>query len=86
MIHKIYTVYDTKAEAFLPPFFMHKEGMALRIFQECLENEEHQFGKHPEDYTLFYAGEFDDNLGTITQEKLESVAPGITLVKPEENK
>ncbi|AXL14758.1 nonstructural protein [Microviridae sp.] len=85
MIHKIYTIYDSKAEAYLPPFFMHQQGMALRTFTDCVNDPNHAFGKHPEDYTLFNAGIFDDDLGTITQDKLESVANGLTLVQQEEN-
>ena len=86
MIHKIYTIFDSKAEAFLPPFFFHQQGMALRIFTDCCNDPEHAFGKHPEDYTLFYAGKFDDDLGSIDQDKLESIAVGISLVKNEETK
>lgn len=59
-MQKLYTVYDEKAEAFLPPFFVPAHGIALRAFQDCVNSKDHQFGKHPADYTLFYLGDWDD--------------------------
>ena len=56
MKHNIFSVYDEKAQAFLPPFFLPEVGMATRIFGDCVNSDEHQFGKHPTDYTLFHLG------------------------------
>ena len=80
MIHKIYSVYDSKAESYTPPFFQHQEAMALRTFGDCCNDEGHTFGKHPEDYTLFNLGIWDDSNGTITQDQIISVAVGHTLI------
>lgn len=60
MTQRLYTVYDEKAEAFLPPFFVPAHGIALRAFKDCINSKDHQFGKHPADYTLFYLGDWDD--------------------------
>ncbi len=57
---KIFTVYDTKALAYLPPFFLPNELMAKRVFGDMADDITHQFGKHPEDYSLYEMGEFDD--------------------------
>lgn len=65
MYLKIFTVYDQKAKAYLPPFFLPEKGMAERTFSDCCNDEHHQFGKHPEDYTLIYAGEFSDETGEL---------------------
>lgn len=62
---KIFCIHDVKAEAFLPPFFLPTVGMATRTFKDCCNNDQHQFGANPTDYTLFELGEFDDNNGTI---------------------
>jgi len=80
MIHKIYSVFDSKGESYTPPFFDNAEGRALRTFADCCNDEGHQFGKHPEDYTLFNLGTFCDSTGTITQDKITSVAIGHTLI------
>ena len=81
MIHKIYAVYDSKGESYTPPFFDHAEGRAIRTFADCCNDTSHQFGKHPEDYTLFDLGQYDDNTGTITQDKISSIATGHTLLE-----
>ena len=81
MIQQMFTVYDSKAETYTPPYFDHSQGRALRTFADCCNDPGHQFGKHPEDYTLFNCGEFDDNSGTITQDKITSVAIGHTLLE-----
>lgn len=66
MIHKIFTVFDCKAEAYLPPFLLHAKGQAIRAFTDMANDPNHVFNKHPEDYTLFELGEFDDGSAIIT--------------------
>lgn len=72
MILKIFSVYDSKAKAHLPPFFLPEEGMAIRTFKDCINSKEHQFGAHPEDYTLKQIGTFDDSSGVLLNTELES--------------
>jgi len=60
MIHNVFTIFDAKAEAYLPPFILPKTSMAKRTFSDCVNSADHQFGAHPEDYTLFTIGTFDD--------------------------
>ena len=63
MIHLVFSVYDQKAAAYLPPFILPRSEMAIRTFSDCINSAEHQFGKHPGDYTLFRLGMFDDEKG-----------------------
>lgn len=65
----IYTVYDEKATAYLQPFFQPNDAMAIRIMENTLMNAESMFANHPEDYTLYKIGEFDDNDAKIDFEK-----------------
>ena len=65
MKQKIFTVYDVQAKAHLQPFFLPTEGMAIRTFTDCVNNPEHQFCKHPEDFVLQEIGEFDEESGEI---------------------
>lgn len=60
MLHRIYTIYDSKTEAYLQPFFLQTHGQAIRAITDCVNDRDHQFGKHPEDYTLFHLGSFED--------------------------
>jgi len=62
---QIFAVYDSKAQAYLPPFFLPQKGMATRIFQNTANDPKHQFGANPEDYCLFHIGEFDDESSLI---------------------
>jgi len=65
MILQIFTVYDIKARAYLPPFFVPSIEVAKRTFLDASLDKEHQFGKHPEDYNLMHLGEFNDENGTF---------------------
>jgi len=82
---KIYSVYDSKTEAFLQPFFMQAKGQAIRAFSELANDEKHQFGKYPEDFTLFEIGLFDDQKGSIvTHSTPVSVGLAIEFVRLEQ--
>lgn len=60
MKHKIFTVYDSKVQAYMLPFYQQTKGAAIRAFKDTCNDSTHPFYKHPEDYTLFELGEFDD--------------------------
>lgn len=66
MKHNIFTIHDKAAGAYLPPFILHAEGLAIRAFTDCINDTSHAFSKHPADYTLLTIGTFDDLTGTIT--------------------
>lgn len=71
MIYKIFSVYDAKAQAYLPPFILPRVEQAQRTFMQCVMSEDHQFGAFPEDYTLFELGNFDDEMGQITVNRVQ---------------
>ncbi len=66
MLQSIFTVYDEKAKAHLTPFFMHNSQLAERAFIDCINNDQHKFYRHPQDYTLFVHGTFDDEKAEFT--------------------
>ncbi|WNK15050.1 MAG: nonstructural protein [Microvirus sp.] len=61
----IYSVYDSKTEAFAQPFYMQTKGAAIRAFSELANNKDHQIGKYPSDYGLFELGHWDDVSGVF---------------------
>ncbi len=72
MILKIFSVFDSKAEAFLPPFFMHNTGMAVRTFGDTV---------NMPDYTLFEMGAFSDDSGSFEIYKTpKSLGLGVEFV------
>lgn len=80
MLLHMFTVFDVKAKAYLPPFFMPQVGQAVRSFGDAVSDETHAFHKHPEDYTLFIVGSFDDASGVVKVEgALQVVARAIEL-------
>lgn len=80
MIIKIFAVFDTKAQAFNSPFFMMNEGMAIRGFSDAVNNKENAIGQHPEDYTLFRIGDYNDENGAITPEAPTTLGIGVEYI------
>lgn len=65
MIQGVYSVFDTKANAFLQPFFSVTKGSAIRSFSDAVNDPNHMIAKHREDYVLFYLGTFEDLSGSF---------------------
>jgi len=63
MTHKVFTVYDSKAEAYLQPFVMTTRGQAIRAFTDSCNDPKTSFYRWPADYTLFEIGEWDETKG-----------------------
>lgn len=86
MILKIYSIHDQAAQAFITPFFMHNKALAIRAFSDNINSkEENNISKHPEQYSLFCLGEYDDIKGTIdAYQKPEIIATAIELVEEKE--
>lgn len=60
----IYSVYDSQAQAFMTPFFLPMDGMAIRaITDQVNAKDQNMVSTHPQDYTLFGIGEYDDQTG-----------------------
>ena len=76
----IYSVYDSKAEAYLQPFFSQSNGTAIRAFEQAV-NGETEFSKYPADFTLFKIGEFSDESATLTPVDPVSLGNGVEFKK-----
>lgn len=76
----VYGVFDSKANAYLQPFFANTDGLATRSFIGALTDENHAFCKHSADYTLFRLGDFDDEQGILVAcEPLVNLGNGLQL-------
>lgn len=71
---KVFSVYDSKTEAYMTPFFMRSKGEAIRGFADVVNDGQSTMCKYPHDYTLFEIGEWDD-----TTARLEPHATPISL-------
>ena len=65
MIRRVYTVYDIKIEAYLQPFFALSKGDAIRDFVQVVNDKSTKIGLHPEDFTLFEIGTYDDSTAKL---------------------
>jgi len=78
----LYTVFDSAADAFLPPFHERADAAAIRAFQQALLNPQHHFAKNPADFTLFRTATFDDSTGAVEPfAAMASLGNGLTLSK-----
>ncbi len=66
MLLRAFTVYDVKVEAFLRPFFMQTPAEAIRAFTETVNDGQSAFFKHPEDFTLYEVGTYDESSGKLS--------------------
>jgi len=68
-ILKACAVYDTKAGFYNRPFFIPSVGMAERSFSDEVnrKSEDNAMFHHPEDFTLFLIGEYNDVTAEYTQ-------------------
>ena len=74
----VYSIFDSAAKAYTSPFFMHNDGLAIRAFQDNVNAEqENNISKHPDQFTLFKIGEFDDSTGEIKTDVVKSLGTGV---------
>ncbi len=83
MKHRMFCVHDVKANAYMQPWFLHQDGMAMRAFADCVNDPGHNFGRHPADYTLFFIGVFDDSTGMCITQAPMSMGNGIEFIELE---
>lgn len=61
-----YSIFDSAAKAFTQPFQMHNDTLAKRAFADNVNStDENNISKHPEQFSLYHIGIFDDQTGII---------------------
>jgi len=80
MIHQMFTVYDSKAEAYLRPFFSATRGEAIRNFTDSCNDEGSQLYRHAGDFTLFYIGIYDDATALVSSEAHINLGKAIEFI------
>lgn len=61
----MFSVYDSKVEAWMPPFFMRSKGEALRAWSQTVNDGQSAMSHHPADFSLMEIGNFDDENGKV---------------------
>lgn len=81
MILKVFSLFDSKAAAYASPFFMLNEQSAVRELSDLVNEPTSKVHRHPEDYTLFELGEWDDGLGEFRTFNPRPVVNSASLVR-----
>lgn len=65
MITRMYVIYDSKSEMYNKPFHMVNEPTAIRAATDLVRDPNSEISKNPEDYAMFYIGNYDDLTATF---------------------
>jgi len=79
-VQRIYTIYDSKVAAFLRPFFCRSDAEAIRAFTDTVTDPGSLLNKHPEDFSLFVVGDFDEETGRVVSGKVVSLTTGVVCM------
>jgi len=85
MKHNLYAIYDTASGIYQRLIPAQSHGQITREFSDLATNAEHPVGAHPEDYTLFYLGTFNDGTGEIIPYAPEALATALEMVSLSRN-
>lgn len=64
---KLTSIFDAKLAIFGPPQIALTEAAAIRQFSDDVNNAQGNLSKHPEDYSLWYIGDYDDETASFSQ-------------------
>ncbi len=62
---QVFTVRDSKAEAYLQPFFATNIPVAVRMLTDAARDPNSNLYRHSSDFELFLVGKFDEHTGMI---------------------
>jgi len=80
MLLKAFAIYDMKSEMYSRPFFAINAGEATRIFGDAVNEAGSPYNKHPEDFTLYGVGSYDDLLGELDKATHENLGCALTYL------
>ncbi len=80
MLMHVYSIFDTASGAYMRPFVAQADGEATRVFSDLVADGTHPIGMHPEDYSIFRCGSWNDQNGALTVEPPECLCTAMELV------
>lgn len=81
----LYAVFDRASGVYDGPIPGQADGTMIRQFTDMCCNPEHQIGKHPDDYTLFKVGVWNDGTGELEDVVNEKLINGLEAVASRNN-
>ncbi len=76
----LFCIRDSAAEAFMRPWCAQSEGAAIRSFSDMVNGSGDLVSEHPEDFTLFSLGSFDEQSGAVKAHEPRSLGNGSMFV------
>lgn len=68
--NSIYSIYDRKAQYYLPPFTVRSDADAERAFIEAVTVSDTPIAQYPADFDLVCLGSIDLDTGMLTQDQM----------------
>lgn len=65
---RMYSILDSKVASYSLPFYAQTDASAVRKFSDVVNDgsvANNDYFRHPEDFSLFFVGEFDDSVGSL---------------------
>jgi hypothetical protein len=78
---KLYTIRDAITEKFFGRIFMFENDQhAMRVFVHGLQNPDDPMSQHPDDYTLYRIGAYNDDAGIPIGHDPVRIATGVEIL------
>jgi len=75
-----YAIFDQASGIYERPFFSATDQLVKREFQDVATTGDHPIAKHPEHYSLWRLGIFDNNNGKLTDETNECLCTALEII------
>ena len=85
MLLYAYSLYDSKALTYSPPFYATAHGQAVRLVMDLASDSNTSVGRHPSDYTLYCVGQFNDALGVMLPAEHRDLISDVLPLVPRRN-
>jgi len=82
---QIYAIWDTCTGIYEKPFFHTADDAVKREFQDVATAADHPIANHPEHYSVWRLGSFDNLNGNILDEKNECLWQAVEAIAQSQN-
>ena len=85
MTKRLYSLRDNRLGLFAQPIISHNDAVAIRQFGDIVQDEKMGLiAQHPDDFALYYLGDFDDETGSFASVEPVCLAFGSDFLTPKD--
>ena len=77
---QLYAIFDTCSGIYEKPFFHTADDSVKREFQDVCMEEKHPISRHPEHYSVWRLGIFDNTTGSVVDEANECLWTAVEAI------